>query len=241
MIEKNNKIILFIKIVNNFPKNKLIFFILLFIKFLPLFIYTHDWNLTRKKGYSYYLNYIILVKFIYIKKENKNYLSILYFYKTISILFFISNIIILFSIFYLFKSYKKNFHFYTKANNIYINILSKIIFYFYYFFNQFIFSIFVEIIFDKNKDIIYFIFLGIILINFLCILFISLWINIIVYEPLFIENNSFFTLPIIKNYNTFYFFSFIQIFIQIEFHIKFNINLYIKNVIRAILFVFFFF
>ena len=241
MIEKNNKIILFIKIVNNFPKNKLIFFILLFIKFLPLFIYTHDWNLTRKKGYSYYLNYIILVKFIYIKKENKNYLTILCFYKTISILFFILNFIILFSIFYLFKSYKKNFHFYTKANNIYIKILSKIIFYFYYFFNQFIFSIFVEIIFDKNKDIIYFIFLGIILINFLCILFISLWINVIIYEPLFIENNSFFTLPIIKNYNTFYFFSFIQIFIQIEFHIKFNINLYIKNVIRAILFVFYIF
>ncbi len=241
MIEKNNKLNLLIKIANNFPKKNLIFFILLFIKFLPIFIYTHDWDLKRKKGYSYYLNYIILVKFIYIDEENKNYFTILCVYKTFSIIIFILNFIILISIFHLMKSYKKNFNFYSKSNDFYINILSKIIFYFYYFLNQFIFSIFVEIIFEKNKDLIYFIFLGIILINFLFILFISLWINSIIYEPLFIENNSFFSMPITRNYNTIYFYSFIQIFIQIEFHIKFNTNLYIKNLIRACFFIFYIF
>ena len=45
----------FIIISKNLPKNKSFYMIMMLLKFLPLFIITHDWNISYKKGISYWM------------------------------------------------------------------------------------------------------------------------------------------------------------------------------------------
>ncbi len=45
----------FLLLSKTLPKNKSFYGIMLVLKFLPLFIITHDWNISHKKGISYWV------------------------------------------------------------------------------------------------------------------------------------------------------------------------------------------
>ena len=49
-IHSDNYLNLFLKIPKYFPKNKSIYYFFLIIKFLPLIVVTHDWNINSKLG-----------------------------------------------------------------------------------------------------------------------------------------------------------------------------------------------
>ena len=90
--EKN---VFFMLIAKNIPKNKVFYGIIITLKFLPLFIITHDWNISYKKGISYWVR-----KFTLCEIFNNSKVYYLYF-----------SLIIILTIFLIFVFLI--FHFYT--------------------------------------------------------------------------------------------------------------------------------
>ena len=57
------RIIYFNNLQKELPSNKIIYFITILIKIMPLFIITHDWNIFLNKGISYWLRKLTLCEF----------------------------------------------------------------------------------------------------------------------------------------------------------------------------------
>ena len=57
------RIIYFNNLQKELPSNKIIYFITILIKIIPLFIITHDWNIFLNKGISYWLRKLTLCEF----------------------------------------------------------------------------------------------------------------------------------------------------------------------------------
>ena len=51
-IHYDNFLCILLKIPKHFPKHKIIYFVFLVYKFLPLIVVTHDWNINSKLGIS---------------------------------------------------------------------------------------------------------------------------------------------------------------------------------------------
>ena len=122
--------------VNYVPKHKILYILIIIMKAIPLFIITHDWNISSKKGISFYLRKIILSEFL-----SSN--SLYYFYIVIVLILF-------FILIYAFvNQINKYFH---KLIPLNLKIYAYIDFYIFFALNQFIFSIFIEILFNKKKN-----------------------------------------------------------------------------------------
>ena len=213
----------FMLISKNIPKNKVFYGIILTLKFLPLFIITHDWNISFKKGISYWIRKFTLCE-IFANSE----VYFLYFW-----LIIILTIILIFVFFI--------FHFYTLIikKKFSGKIYTYCIFYIFYAFNQFIYSFLAELIINnKRKEVSNLLYIIIII---LCIhltigmTYLNIYICTIVLNlPLFIHNNTFIINPLNTIDYSMTLLSIIQGFIQLEFHLQFKNMIIIKIIIRAL-------
>ena len=213
----------FMLISKNIPKNKVFYGIILTLKFLPLFIITHDWNISFKKGISYWIRKFTLCE-IFANSE----VYFLYFW-----LIIILTIILIFVFFI--------FHFYTLIikKKFSGKIYTYCIFYIFYAFNQFIYSFLAELIINnKRKEVSNHLYIIIII---LCIhltigmTYLNIYICTIVLNlPLFIHNNTFIINPLNTIDYSMTLLSIIQGFIQLEFHLQFKNMIIIKIIIRAL-------
>ena len=107
--------------VNYVPKHKILYILIIIMKAIPLFIITHDWNISSKKGISFYLRKIILSEFL-----SSN--SLYYFYIVIVLILF-------FILIYAFvNQINKYFHKLIPLNlKIYAYIDFYIFFFFYFY------------------------------------------------------------------------------------------------------------
>ena len=67
MVNVRSKINYFVNISKNFPVNSFFYIEILIMKIIPLFIITHDWNISSKKGASYWVRKFIFSEFIFSK------------------------------------------------------------------------------------------------------------------------------------------------------------------------------
>ena len=125
----------FLLLSKNLPKNKSFYGIMLVLKFLPLFIITHDWNISYKKGISYWVRKFTLCEILSSSKMYNFYIIIL--------VFFLIILTILYFIFCFYRIIIKH----PFLAKIYVIPL----FYIFYAFNQYIYSIIAEIISNKKK------------------------------------------------------------------------------------------
>ena len=229
-----------IKIADHFPNNKLIFFLVLFFRFLALFVVTHDFNLNYGKGISNFLKKLLLIKLFFIKDNQNKNKKIKFFQIIVIILFIFSILIVLISII-IYKNFKRNFSKFTNIQKLILKIISYYLFFICYALNQFNFSIFVELIKIKNKNWFYYVIFIIIIILFIFFVIIDIIISLLINKPLFIENNNFLS-SALTNYNTWTFYLTVyQIVLQFELHYKFKDFLLFKNIIRFIYFSFYIF
>ena len=61
----------FVHIVKNIPKNNVLNGLLMFLRVIPLFLITHDWNIHYKNSITYYISYYTTLPIIH-KKNVKN-------------------------------------------------------------------------------------------------------------------------------------------------------------------------
>ena len=233
MIAKKNKLDIYLKLSEYFPHSGIIYIIIIIIKFLPLFIVTHDWNLNDTRSLCHYLRILTLSEFFNVSENGNHYNFYIKIYNIISLITFILSIYFILLPFYLFHIYNNNFYHFKNNQKKIIQISSFILFYFMYLLNQYMYSIYVEIFYQEKKNIFYYLslfFSGVSIIFTICL---SIWINILIYEPLFIENYSFFSFPFLKYNNFIFIFPVLQIIIQLERHIKFKKFLTTKHLIRG--------
>ena len=213
----------FILISKNLPKNKRFYMIMMFLKFLPLFIITHDWNISYKKGISYWMRKFTLCEIFASSK--------MFFFYIILLGFFIIILTILYFIFWFYRIIIKH--------PFLVKIYVIPLFYLFYAFNQYIYSIIGEIISNKKRydlNNAFYIFL-LVIIGFFLIMLIyenificTIFVNI----PIFIHNNSLRINPLNKIDFFTSILSIIQMLIQLEIHLKFKIYILIKNIIRGL-------
>ena len=220
-IKDKTKFLLLIS--NNIPKNKFFHSIILIMKFLPLFIITHDWNLSYEKGISFWIRKLTLCE---IFSSSKFY----YLYAFIIIILFIVLMILYFFL---------NFYLIIEKKKKLCQIYSYLLFFIFYAYNHYFYSFIAELLFNKKKDdisfILYIFFL--IICSFLIIgtIYLDIYIStVFLHLCLFIHNETLLINPLNKIDISTAFLSLIQGFIQLEFHIKFKHIILVKNIIRAI-------
>ena len=223
MENKKSKIRFYQSLSENLPNNNRIYIIIIIIKCIPLFVITHDWNISSEKGVSYWIRKAILSEFI----SKSIPFNIFPFLIILIFLLFLSSIFFkIFGNHYTFKSFLfKNF--------------SYIYFYLFYAFNQFIYSIFIEVIFNKkNKkydDWFNYFLLGLIIILIIGFYYININLcTIVIHSPLFINNPTFIVNPLNEISYEIVILSFIQGIIQLEFHLKFSKMMIVKNIFRGL-------
>ena len=128
MKSPKTKIFFIVKISDYFPNNKLLFFIILFFRFLALFVITHDFNLYYGKGISIFLRKILLIKLIFIKDDDNKNKKIKFFQAIIIILFIISIYIIIIPII-IYRKFKRKFSKLTSNQKLNLKIISCIYFF----------------------------------------------------------------------------------------------------------------
>ena len=207
-IKKNN--IEIYKFIGNISLNKISSLLILIIKLLPLIVITHDWKISSKFGISYYFRKFTLSEFIF-NFNNVECFNI--------ILFLIFLLILIYCIILV----KVNF--FNKSIYLYRSYLEKSTFILYTF-NPYFYSIFTEIIFNKNikKDIpkaIYIIQIIIICICFILLIILDIFISsVLIEEPSYIGSNSFLTNELGKLDFSSLCYSVLQIIVQLEFNLK---------------------
>ena len=213
----------FLLFTNYIPKNKILYGLFLLLKTIPLFIVTHDWNISSNKGISFYIRKITLSEFLNASSLYNFYIGFILMIFCIFIYIFIIQIILLFH----------------KIKSIYVKIYGYCIFYIFYGLNQYIYSIFVEILFnEKKKDIpnwLYYSLLIIIIILFCGIGYFNIIIcSLVINEPIFLKTKSFLINQINNVDIKTILMTTLQIFIQLEFHFKFKTMMFIKNIVRGL-------
>ena len=233
-LHKFNKkhVFLTLKMSKFLPEPMKFYYFSILIKFLPFFCITHDINInSEKKGISYFIRKLTLVQIL--NTDNKPYL-----YIGIILLVFLISFLSLFLFLYLCNiiTYNGNlFH----LHQFKLRIISYLLFFGFYLFCQYEYSIYIEFIFNsdfrKKNKIIYFIVLCIIFINFIYTVYVTILLStVLVHEPLFIGNHS----PIVNSINNtekiILFFSLSQPILQLEFHLKLKYIITIKSIYRAL-------
>ena len=228
MQKLNKNICILLKVQKINPSSKTIYYIILIIKLIPLFIITHDWDLSLNKGVSKWIRKFTFTEIIF----NINSNNVYFFIGIIGFVFFIIN-----SILIVFLRSKVDLE--GNISNKYqlqLLIFVYINFYFFYIFNQYFYSFYVEILFSSRNDLLIYI-IGIVIFSFpILYSFINTIIlsSIIIHDSLFIGNRS----PILNPLNNIDYYSLlvsiIQGFVHAEFHIKFKEFVIIKIIIRTI-------
>ena len=212
----------YLALSQHIPKNKIFFGIILFLKFLPLFVITHDWNISHKRGISYWVRKFTISEVLSSSNAYKLYNIIL-----IILFILIVSICICFH-FYMFIEKRKTI----------LKIYTYVLFYIFYAFNQYIYSIISEVLFNKKNDvndIFYIILIFISIFTVIGIIYSNINIcSIFLNSPLFFKNDTL----IINSLNEIDYstaiLSFLQGCIQLELNISFKKIMYIKNIIRAL-------
>ena len=211
------------------PKHKILYTLIIIMKAIPLFIITHDWNISSKKGISFYLRKVILSQFI-----SSN--SLYYFYIVIVIILF------LILIYAFVNQINKYFH---KLIPLNLKINANIDFYVFFALNQYFFSIFIEILFKKKKNELanwfyYFLLFIILILTYGMFHFNVILCSIVINEPIFFRSESILINELNEiDYKT-PLLSFIQGIIQLEFYLKFKKMLIIKHIVRGLFCIFYF-
>ena len=213
----------YISLSQYIPKNKIFFSLILILKFLPLFVITHDWNISYKKGISYWIRKFTLCEFLSSEKAYNLYHIIL-------IILFLFIITINFVL-----------HYYTliEKKKVLGKIFIYILFYIFYAFNQYIYSIIGEVLFNKKKkdlnDLYYLILMGISIITIIGIIYSNINIcTIFLNSPLFYKNYTLIINPLNNIDYSIAALSFLQGCIQLEFHLSFKNAILVKNIFRAL-------
>ena len=205
------------------PKNKIFFGIIIFLKFLPLFVITHDWNISYKRGISYWVRKFTLSEVLSCSSAYKLYIIIL-------ILLFLLIVCICICF---------RFYIFIEKRKMILKIYTYVLFYIFYAFNQYIYSIISEVLFNKKKndinDIFYLVLILISLITIVAIIYSNISIcSIFLNSPLFIKNDTLIINPLNEIDYSIAVLSFLQGCIQLELNISFKKCMFIKNVIRAL-------
>ena len=214
------------KFIGNFPINRKLATIIIITKFFPLLIISHDWRIKKNFGISYYLRKFTLSEIIFDLNNFLLFYIILYSC-------FLMIIITLFSLIRVILFNKKIIcSSFLKYSNIFLYIS-----------NQYLYSIFTEIIFNSSlkKKLSNSIYILSIIIITLCLIYIIILdlilSSVLLKEPSFIGNNSILTNEIGKLDLLTFSFSLLQIIVQIEFNVKEKYIIMIKSGIRLLIFV----
>ena len=128
----------FLNISNNITKNSYFFWVIMILKFLPLFVITHDWNISYNRSISYWIRKFTFCEILSSSKFYYTYISLI-----------IILLIILLNLYFFFIFYKI-----ILKSKLLLKLYSFFIFYIFYGFNQYIYSIIAELIFnEKSKDL----------------------------------------------------------------------------------------
>ena len=242
MNKQKNKNEMILKLIKKFPTNSILYLVNSIIKFLPIVILTHDWEISNKKSFFHYVNHLTFCTLFDVGNKNKNILII---YKIISILLLLFFILILIVLFIFPKRYEKNLFSFTFLEKKIINLTGILLFYLYYFFNQYFISIFAEVISVEKNEIIEHIFKFLNLLLIFNMIFVSLLISNIINFSLFKDNFSLISNPVTKTISDFEFiFPLIQFYIQLETNKDFfnkheKILILIKNLLRGLYCIYF--
>ena len=224
----------FIQILKTFPRSKVVFSIIILIKFIPMFVVSHDWKITKNSGISFWVRKFTLAEIV------NDFKNLYFLYALLYIYSFLSSISIILSVYQVYS------HKYNENYICYIQYLSLIL---NYMLNSYFLSIFIEIIFDKRSktdipQLLYYFSVILIAFNsiYMCLneIFIS---SLILQEPFFIDNYSIFTNILGRVDFTFLFITFDQIIVQLEFHLNQNNIIIVKTFSRiciCIIYLFFF-
>ena len=227
--KQSNKLHFYISLSKTLPTSIVLDSVLIIIKLIPLFLITHDWNVSSKKGISYWIRKFILSEFISSHMTYK-------LYPIITIFIFFTMI---FTNFYTHIYYK--YH----QNKVLIKIHSFIVYYIYYAVNQYIYSIFIEILFnDKNErfsNLLYYFLFFIVILNTIGMFYSNLLLcTIIIHSPIFIKNPSYIINPLNEIDYIIPLLSILQSVVQLEFYLNFKKMMIIKNIIRGLFCIFYF-
>ena len=213
------------KFFGNISLHKVLSLLILIIKLLPIIVVTHDWKISSKFGISYYFRKFTLSEIIF----NCNNLECFNIILFLVFLLIVINCIIFVKV-----------KFFNKSIYLYRSFLIKTTFILYSF-NPYFYSIFTEIIFNKNikKDVtkgIYILQIIIICICIIILLFLDIIISsVLIEESNFIGCNSFLTNELGKLDFSSISYSLIQIVIQLEYNIKEDDFIKIKILIRIMI------
>ena len=94
MNKQKNKNEMILKLIKKFPTNSIIYVVNNIIKFLPIIILTHDWEISNDKSYFHYVNHLTFCTLIDIGNNNKSIMFIYNIISTLLILFFILILIV---------------------------------------------------------------------------------------------------------------------------------------------------
>ena len=229
MGEGKSKSYLIIKITKYFPQSRLIHFINLLIKLIPIFCSTHDWNTNSKKSISHYIRYLTLATIIHTRnKKTENV------YKVIVGILLTLALYLSISFFVLYKRFISHYRQLMEHDKFLIKFYSFCYFYIYVFLSQYIYSIGIEIIQYSELNLSYYIFIVLFVILVIYSGILSFFVNMIIYEPLIIENYSLLSFPMTTYNNFIFLFPIYQIVVQLEMNRKFKETLVIKNIFRGI-------
>ena len=213
----------FIQILKSFPRSKVVFSLIILIKFIPMFIVSHDWKISKNSGISFWVRKFSLAEII------NDFKNIYFLYSLLYIYSFLSSISIILSIYQIYsRKYNENYICYIQYLSLILN----------YMLSSYYLSIFIEIIFDERSKtdipkILFYFSLFLIGLNFLFMCFCEIFISsLIIQEPFFIDNYSIFTNVLGKVNLTFFFITLIQIIVQLEFHLKQKNIIIVKTISR---------
>ena len=80
MSQRNDLEKIFIFIEKSIPKNNIINGLIMYLRIIPLFLLTHDWNIQYKNSITYYISYITTLPLIHKSNAQKISLGIVIFY-----------------------------------------------------------------------------------------------------------------------------------------------------------------
>ena len=240
MSQRNDLEKIFIFIEKSIPKNNIINGLIMYLRIIPLFLLTHDWNIQYKNSITYYISYITTLPLIHKSNAQKISLGIVIF------LFIFS----LISIIFLFKLYKQYQKFHKITNPISYKIKLQIMYWINFIFSPYNFMYCFENFFctpnyDNNVNYkliktynnecrnfsnIFTIIFQIILIVYLFI--INIFFSFIIAKPCCFTSSLIITkLNEIKFKLAF--FPFFQSIIVLDFYLPLKICVLIKSIIRA--------
>ena len=108
----------FIQILKSFPRSKVVFSLIILIKFIPMFIVSHDWKISKNSGISFWVRKFSLAEII------NDFKNIYFLYSLLYIYSFLSSISIILSIYQIYsRKYNENYICYIQYLSLILNYM----------------------------------------------------------------------------------------------------------------------